>query len=139
LGDGAGQALRQGVRLEVHIVAELDQHEAIASGQVSWFEYLGSTEVMLKCPLASFIQQRQLPLLVSHLFHRYLGTPEDPRMLAEHRLVVEPLLFGAADAAAAALSAHLDAALLRGLGRLKVLAVIPAPDVIPSYLVPANW
>jgi hypothetical protein len=37
------------------------------------------------------------------------------------------------------LSAHLDAALLRGLGRLKVLAVIPAPDVIPSYLVPANW
>jgi DNA-binding GntR family transcriptional regulator len=89
--------------------------------------------------LASFIQQSQLPLLVSHLFHRYLGTPEDGRMLAEHRLVVEHLLFGAADAAAAALSAHLDAALLRGLGRLKVLAVIPAPDVIPSYLVPANW
>jgi hypothetical protein len=59
-------------------------------------------------------------------------------MLAEHRLVLEHLLHGAADAAAA-LSAHLDAALLRGLGRLKVLAVIPAPDVIPSYLVPANW
>jgi DNA-binding GntR family transcriptional regulator len=89
--------------------------------------------------LASFIQQSQLPLLVSHLFHRYLGIPEDGRMLAEHRLVLEHLLLGAADAAAAALAAHLDAALLRGLGRLKVLAVIPTPDVIPSYLVPAAW
>lgn len=89
--------------------------------------------------LASFIQQSQLPLLVSHLFHRYLGIPEDKGMLTEHRLVLEHLLHGAHDAAAAALAAHLDAALQRGLGRLKVLAVIPAPDVIPPYLIATKW
>jgi len=89
--------------------------------------------------LATFIQQSQLPLLVSHLFHRYLGIPEDSRMLTEHRLVLEQLLQGAAEAAAAALAAHLEAALQRGLGRLKVLAVFPAPDVIPTYLVPTSW
>ncbi len=89
--------------------------------------------------LASFIQRSQLPLLVSHLFHRYLGIPEDGRMLAEHRLVIEHLLHGAPDAAAAALAAHLDAALLRGLGRLKVLAVVPAPEIVPPYLVPTRW
>jgi DNA-binding GntR family transcriptional regulator len=89
--------------------------------------------------LVSFIQQSQLPLLVSHLFHRYLGIPEDSRMLTEHRLVLEQLLQGASEAAAAALAAHLDAALVRALGRLKALAVVPEPNVVPPYLVATAW
>ena len=89
--------------------------------------------------LATFIQRSQLPLVVSHLFHRYLGIPEDSRMLTEHRLVFEHLLQGAPEAAAAALAAHLDAALTRALGRLKALAVVPEPDVVPAYLVATAW
>jgi DNA-binding GntR family transcriptional regulator len=60
-------------------------------------------------------------------------------MLTEHRLVLEHLLQGAPDAAAAALAAHLDAALVRALGRLKALAVVPEPDVVPPYLVATSW
>lgn len=79
------------------------------------------------------IRQNQLPLLTNLVFHEYLGTSHASATLIEHRLVTELLLRDAPQAAAAALVAHLDAALRRSLARLKVLSVVPAPE-LPPYL-----
>lgn len=89
--------------------------------------------------LVSHIRQSQLPLLTNQLFERYLGMPEHSRMLSEHRLVLEHLVHGAPDAAAAALEAHLNAALVRSLARLKTLSVFPEPGAIPAYLARTTW
>lgn len=77
------------------------------------------------------IRQNQLPLLTNQIFHEYLGTSDASATLIEHRLIVEHLLRDAPDAAAAALVAHLNAALRRSLARLKVLSVVPAPELLP--------
>jgi DNA-binding GntR family transcriptional regulator len=47
--------------------------------------------------------------------------------------VLRHLLAGERDAAAAALEAHLQAAQKRTLQRLKVLAVLPEPD-LPAFM-----
>jgi len=83
--------------------------------------------------LAEMIQASQIVLLANYTFLRYLGVPEAVPELAEHRVIFELLLQGNADAAAAALRAHLDRSLDRALSRLKVLSVIPMPDM-PPYL-----
>jgi DNA-binding GntR family transcriptional regulator len=56
----------------------------------------------------------------------------DPATLVEHRAVLRPLLDGDIDAAANALLEHLRAVQKRTLQRLKVLAVLPDPD-LPGY------
>lgn len=84
--------------------------------------------------LASIIRQNQLPLAIAETFQQYLGLSDESAMLSEHRLVLELLLKGAIDAAAAALVAHLDSAQKRSLARLKVLSVVPAPNA-PPYLI----
>ncbi len=88
--------------------------------------------------LAKMIRHSQLPLVTNHMFHRYLGVPSHSPELLEHRLVFEHLLNGAAEAAAAALDAHLKHALARSLGRLKVLSVFPEPAV-PPYMTRVEW
>lgn len=77
------------------------------------------------------IRQNQLPLLTNRIFHESLGTSDASATLIEHRLIVEHLLRDAPEAAAAALVAHLNAALRRSLARLKVLSVVPAPKLLP--------
>ena len=81
--------------------------------------------------LIQTIRQNQLPLLTNRIFHEYLGTSDASATLIEHRLIIEHLLRDAPDAAAAALVAHLATALRRNLARLKVLSVVPAPDLLP--------
>ena len=84
--------------------------------------------------LTAMIRQSQVPLVATnHLFQSRLGVPVQEPFLLEHRLVVEHLLAGSPDAAAAALAAHLDSALVKGLARLQVLASLPPPE-LPSYL-----
>lgn len=84
--------------------------------------------------LSAIIRQSQVPLVATnHLFQTRLGVPVQEPFLLEHRLVVEHLLAGSPDAAAAALAAHLDSALAKGLARLKVLATLPAPE-LPTFL-----
>ncbi len=84
--------------------------------------------------LALIIRQNQLPLATAQTFQQYLGLSDESATLSEHRLVLELLLKDAAEAAAAALVAHLGSAQKRSLARLKVLSVVPAPNV-PPYLV----
>ncbi len=87
--------------------------------------------------LTEMIQDSQTVLIANHTFLRYLGVPEELPELEEHRVIFDLLLQGNPDAAAAALRAHLDRSLDRALSRLKVLSVIPTPD-LPGFLAPTE-
>ena len=87
--------------------------------------------------LTEMIQDSQTVLIANHTFLRYLGMPEELPELEEHRVIFDLLLQGNPDAAAAALRAHLDRSLDRALSRLKVLSVIPMPD-LPGFLAPTE-
>ncbi len=79
------------------------------------------------------IAQSQLPVIVNRMFFQTVGVPPNEPLLREHQLVLDHLLFGAFDAAASSLQAHLQAAAERTRRRLKVLSVFPEPD-LPPYL-----
>lgn len=83
--------------------------------------------------MAVLIQQCQSPMNVSRIFHDALGMGVDEATLVEHRLVIEALLHGNVDSAALSLRDHLLRARDRTLQRLKVLSVLPEPD-LPPYL-----
>lgn len=87
--------------------------------------------------LTEMIQDSQTVLIANHTFLRCLGVPEELPELEEHRVIFDLLLQGNPEAAAAALRAHLDRSLDRALSRLKVLSVIPLPD-LPSFLGPTE-
>jgi DNA-binding GntR family transcriptional regulator len=130
------------IRMRDRVIAAAQAYDRITSEEIHRIEddLHGKLVLTIDNPhLASHIRQSQLPLLTNQLFERYLGMPEHSRMLSEHRLVLEHLVQGARAAAAAALEAHLKAALVRSLARLKTLSVFPEPDVIPAYLVRATW
>ena len=83
--------------------------------------------------MAALIRQAQSPMIINRIFYRLLGIGADPAMLAEHRLILELLLHGAYDAAALNLREHLQRARQRMLQRLKVLSVLPEPE-LPGFL-----
>jgi DNA-binding GntR family transcriptional regulator len=74
-----------------------------------------------------------MPLIVNHAFYDAFNLHPEAGMLSEHREVVRLLLKGNAQAAADALTQHLRAGQKRTLQRLKVLAVLPDPD-LPAYM-----
>jgi DNA-binding GntR family transcriptional regulator len=84
--------------------------------------------------LAETIRNNLLPVLASERLLRQLGLPSDRTVITEHRLIVELLLFGAVDAAAAMLVSHLEAAMNRNIAQMKIVAVIPEPRSIAAYL-----
>jgi DNA-binding GntR family transcriptional regulator len=83
--------------------------------------------------LLGTIDHALMPLTVNHAFFNAFNLHPDPATLVEHRAVLQPLLDGNIDAAADALLEHLRAAQKRTLQRLKVLAVLPEPD-LPAYM-----
>jgi len=84
--------------------------------------------------LVELIRDNLLPVLASERLLRQLGLPSDRAAVTEHRLIVELLLRGAVDAAAAMLDRHLDAAMNRNIAQMKIVAVIPEPRSIAAYL-----
>lgn len=87
--------------------------------------------------MVTTIMQSQLPYVTNSLFRQYLGVAADDRVLPEHRLVLEHLVMGAPQVAAAALVAHLEAAQSRTRARLKVLSLFPVPAVA-AYIEPVQ-
>jgi DNA-binding GntR family transcriptional regulator len=83
--------------------------------------------------LLGTIDHALMPLTVNHAFFNAFNLQPDPATLVEHRAVLRRLLDGNIDAAADALLDHLRAAQKRTLQRLKVLAVLPEPD-LPTYM-----
>ena len=84
--------------------------------------------------LADAIRQNRLPLVAMQRLLHALGVPSEPAVIVEHRLVVELLLQKSQEAAKAALDAHLVASSRRAISRLKIVAVIPEPEVVAPYL-----
>lgn len=83
--------------------------------------------------LLSMIAAAHMPLTVNHAFYNAFNLHPEVDMLVEHRAVLRHLLAGECDAAAAALGNHLRAAQKRTLQRLKVLAVLPEPN-LPGFM-----
>ena len=84
--------------------------------------------------LSELIRNNLLPVLAAERLLRQLGLPSERAAITEHRLIVELLLRGAVDAAAAMLDRHLDAAMNRSIAQMKIVAVIPEPQSIAGYL-----
>ena len=84
--------------------------------------------------LRDLIRNNLLPVLASERLLRQLGLPIDRTAITEHRLIVELLLRGAVEAAAAMLTTHLEAAMNRNIAQMKIVAVIPEPASIAPYL-----
>lgn len=83
--------------------------------------------------LLGTIDHALMPLTVNHAFFNAFNLHPEQATLVEHRAVLLALMDGDIDAAADALLMHLHAAQKRTLQRLKVLAVLPEPD-LPAYM-----
>ncbi|MEN3751939.1 GntR family transcriptional regulator [Mangrovibacter yixingensis] len=85
--------------------------------------------------MMQILQQNQSPFIVTRIFYDLLSIPVETAMLEEHCLVYEMLLKGNWELAAACLRDHLERAQARTLQRLKVLSVLPVPE-LPSFMEP---
>jgi DNA-binding GntR family transcriptional regulator len=83
--------------------------------------------------LLGMVGRAHMPLTVNHAFYEAFHMHPDVGTLVEHREVVTRLIAGDANGAADALAAHLQAGCRRTLQRLKVLAVLPEPE-LPGYM-----
>jgi DNA-binding GntR family transcriptional regulator len=103
--------------------------------QLDVFEQELHVKLMERAPnkrLLAALRVSQLPLLATnHLLKRYLGAPEREPLIAEHRIVIELLLNGAPDAAAAALKAHLSSACSKGVERIRLVRSYHSPSALP--------
>ncbi|WP_181704856.1 GntR family transcriptional regulator [Chthonobacter rhizosphaerae] len=109
----------------------------MADDSLEQFETLLIDACVLTTPnekLAALIRDNLLPVLASERLLRQLGLPSDRAAVTEHRLIVELLLRGAVEAAAEMLNRHLDAAMNRNIAQMKIVAVIPEPKSIATYL-----
>ena len=110
----------------------LDEGESLEQ-----FETLLVDTCVLATPnlqLRDLIRNNLLPVLAAERLLRGMCLPSDRTAITEHRLIVELLLRGAVEAAAAMLTAHLDAAMNRNIAQMKIVAVFPEPDSIAPYL-----
>lgn len=83
--------------------------------------------------MMEILRQSQSPLIVTRIFYEMLAIPIDDAIVKEHRLVYEMLLKGSWDLAAMGLREHLERSQIRTLQKLKVLSVLPVPE-LPPYL-----
>lgn len=73
----------------------------------------------------------RLPMIVDALFAQFIGIYRDESTFAEHLEIIDRLMAGAFEDAAASHAAHLHNEGRRTLDRLKVLSVLPEPEVAP--------
>lgn len=110
---------------------------ALSPGQVDAFEADLHDTCVRASPnqlLVDTVRTLRLSHVVNRLFGTYIGVHDALAMLAEHRLVLDHMLFGDKGGTEAALRFHLDADHERARARLKVLSVFDDPEVAP-YLI----
>lgn len=83
--------------------------------------------------LLETIRHTHLPLTVNHAFYNAFNLHSETGTLEEHRVVLRHLIAGDVDNAVVALCQHLKNGQTRTLQRLKVLAVLPEPD-LPAFI-----
>lgn len=81
--------------------------------------------------MAGIIRQAQGSMNIGRIIHSTLRRSTDEAMLREHRLVLESLLYNALDSAVINLRDHLMRSRYRAMQRLKVLSVLPEPELPP--------
>ncbi len=128
------------VRMRDRLAAAEADFGQVTSTMIDAFEEDLHVTCVLKVKnrrMATTIMQSQLPFVTNSLFHQYVGVAGDDTVLPEHRLVFEHLIMDAPQAAASALTAHLEAAQARTRARLKVLSLFPEPAAAP-YIEPVQ-
>lgn len=111
--------------------------ERAVGDDMSELSNLFVNDIVLATPnlgLRDLIQRNLHTVLVSQQVLRQLGLPQDRASIVEQRMMVELLMHGAVEAAAAMLLTHLEAAKQRTIAQMKIVAVIPQPISIAPYL-----
>lgn len=81
------------------------------------------------------LERLRISMIVNQQFTRHVARHQESTALTEHRLVLDHLIAGDPEGAAAALTFHLDADHLRTRDRLKVLSIFSVEDDdVPPYL-----
>lgn len=128
---------------KVLISAMIAKHEEMLDGQDMSIEDIALVEDFLHGVLLKNIDNAKLLDVLNHcrssvvlnkVFFSSLNLSMDVAALKEHKLVLELLLQGSMKAAADSLKEHLLNAQKRSLQRLKVVSVLPDPE-LPRYLV----
>jgi DNA-binding GntR family transcriptional regulator len=128
---------------KVLISAMIAKHEEMLDGQDMSIEDIALVEDFLHGVLLKNIDNAKLLDVLNHcrssvvlnkVFFSSLNLSMDVAALKEHKLVLELLLQGNIKAAADSLKEHLLNAQKRSLQRLKVVSVLPDPE-LPRYLV----
>lgn len=94
-------------------------------------------DIVLATPnlsLRDLIRRNLHTVLISQQVLGQLGLPRDRAAIVEQRMMVELMMHGAVDAAAAMLATHVEAAKQRTIAQMKIVAVIPQPISLAPYL-----
>jgi DNA-binding GntR family transcriptional regulator len=83
----------------------------------------------------TILRQVQLTLTVHNSLRQHLDVKEDSKTLQEYRAIIELLLKESYQEAKAAFEHHLSMVSARSLEYLKLLAIYPAPNAFPPYLI----
>lgn len=110
----------------------VDHLEKLEEVQAHMIEHcvLGPTNERMR----ELIRNNLLPVTAAERLLRHLGLPDDSTAITEMRLVVELLMRGAVEAAAAMLDTHLDASMKRMIAQMKIVSILPGPSVTADYL-----
>ncbi|WP_110649013.1 GntR family transcriptional regulator [Salinicola peritrichatus] len=105
--------------------------------ELEWAEEALHQQCLALCGnqrLLSNLRHAQTALTINRLFFKEISRPIHEPGLKEHRLVLQLLLDRQPQAAAEALTTHLERAEWRTLDRLKSLSVFPEPEM-PDYVI----
>jgi DNA-binding GntR family transcriptional regulator len=114
----------------------IEQPETVDADTLQLIENVLHLDCLREAPnkkLLNTIEHAHMPLTVNHAFYEAFNLHPEFDTLIEHRRVLEHLIEGKIEAAASALAAHLQSGQKRTLQRLKVLAVLPEPD-LPAFM-----
>ncbi|ASW04323.1 GntR family transcriptional regulator (plasmid) [Paraburkholderia aromaticivorans] len=114
----------------------IDEPDSIDADALERIETALHVECLSQAPnkkLLGMIGHAHMPLTVNHAFYNAFNLHPEAGTLVEHRAVLKHLLAGSTEAAVTALADHLHAGQKRTLQRLKVLAVLPEPD-LPVFM-----
>ncbi|MBG21276.1 MAG: GntR family transcriptional regulator [Rhizobiales bacterium] len=114
---------------EAQLVEHLEKLEEVQANMIDHCVLAPASERMRE-----LIRNNLLPVTAAERLLRHLGLPDDATAITEMRLVVELLMRGAIDAAAAMLDTHLDASMKRMIAQMKIVSIIPGPSETADYL-----
>jgi DNA-binding GntR family transcriptional regulator len=126
--------LLQGALSEIE--RAIDDPDSVDAGTLHRLETTLHDTFLSRAPnskLLAAIGHAHMPLIVNHAFYDAFQLHPEAGTLVEHRAVIEHLLRADVAAASEALASHLRNGQVRTRQRLKVLAVLPDPD-LPGYM-----